>query len=729
MKSLQWMPLAALLLLAVAGAAPAAEALAAAPAAPVLPYGAEAQGLLREFLGEAEAVKRSPADLEAAIGKVLDALVPDMSSGDLGRRELAQVRFSRIVLRAGRPGAEADRGAICKAIARKLGPEIAADSRAWLLRQLQWIGKAESVPALAALLADKDDRVRDCARRALQANPSEEAAAALRGQLSKADSPEWRVAVLNALGGRRDAAAVGDIAPAMKDTNEAVAVAAAAALGQIGGAEAAGALSAAQGKAAGTLKTAILDSLLLVADRYLADGRKESAAALYVEASAAGHPDPIRAAAVYGLVKARGDKAVPMVCDILMSKDVKIQPIILPCLREIPGTEATKAFAALLPKLAPAVQVGLLGELAGRGDPAARPAVLEAAKSLLPGVAPAAYKALGAVGEAGDVVLLAQAAGTAAGVTRDAARGALAALKADGADKAILGALDKAEPAAKAELLRALAARRTVSASSAAMKLTEDADAAVRIEALHVLAVVGDDKAVGLLIAAVGKAAADDERDAAEDALAALAARTADKDALAAAILKALAGAAPQAKAALLRPLVSLGTEKALAALRSALNDPGTRDAAVRALADWPTAAAAPDLLALAQNDPKATNQIVALRGYIRLVGVSDRPPAEKVSMYKDAMGLAKRGEEKRLILGPLGDIPTVDALRLAASVAADKGLTEEAAQAVGKIAVAVPGNLPDDLKPLIENIAKNSKNRNAKRDAENALKKFGKKR
>ena len=101
--------------------------------------------------------------------------------------------LERIAFRASRPGADADRAACSKAIAARLGPQSGPLGRAWMLRQLERIGREEAVPQIAQLLTDNDALVRESARRALQKNPSNEANAALQKAVGSADAPgAWR---------------------------------------------------------------------------------------------------------------------------------------------------------------------------------------------------------------------------------------------------------------------------------------------------------------------------------------------------------------------------------------------------------------------------------------------------------------------------------------------------------------------------------------------------------
>jgi len=116
-------------------------------------------------------------------------------------------------------------------------------------------------------------------------------------------------------------------------------------------------------------------------------------------------------------------------------------------------------------------------------------------------------------------------------------------------------------------------------------------------------------------------------------------------------------------------------------------NDSAVADAAIRALADWPDASAAGDLLTLARTAEKDGHRILALRGYVRLVGLpSNRPVAQTVRMYKDALDAAKRAEEKKLILAGLSNLRDIEALKAVALYLDDQALGAEAAVAALKI-------------------------------------------
>src|ERR1039457_6735764 len=101
--------------------------------------------------------------------------------------------------------------------------------------QLKRIGTDQSIPALAALLAD--EQLSHSARYALESMPSAKAGQALTDALGKA-SGLTEAGIINSLGFRREARAVPSLAKLLTDHDPQVAAAAATALGQIGGSKA-----------------------------------------------------------------------------------------------------------------------------------------------------------------------------------------------------------------------------------------------------------------------------------------------------------------------------------------------------------------------------------------------------------------------------------------------------------------------------------------------------------
>lgn len=505
-----------------------------------------------------------------------------------------------------------------------------------------------------------------------------------------------------------------------------MAEAAAAALGKIGGPEAIKALQGARAGAKPEVKATLCDALMRCADRLVAENKAEEATAIYQEMYKPTEPKHLRIAALRGLVMAGGEKALPLLTEILGGTDAEMQAAALRFLRETAGPDSAKTAAALLPKCSVAAQALLLDDLATRGDPATLPTALGMVKSQDANVRLAAIRATGKLGDASALPVLADLAANGAGDEQDAARKGLDAMPGADVNAAMLALAEKGDAKVRAELIRSMGVRRVPNALPAVLKAAEDADAGVRTAALDALDGMADEKSAPALVSLIVKAKDDKDRQAAEKALGSLCGRAANKDACVDPVLAAAGSAELQAKSALIRILGRAGGAKALAAVRTFAKDanPEIQDAAIRSLTDWTDASAAPDLLALAKGEGKTA--VLALRGYVRLAGLPDVPEADKLKMYQEALAAATRPDEKRLVLGGLGDMKSGAALRLVIPLLDDASLAAEACATAVKIAKAAGGVAAATVAEAMTKVIAVTQNANVKKSAEDLLKQAG---
>jgi HEAT repeat protein len=187
-------------------------------------------------------------------------------------------------------------------LAAVLKTDAPRDAKDFVCRQLTVIGTADSVPALAGLLADKEHS--HMARYALERIPAPEAAQALRDALPKLDNT-LKIGVMGSLGVRQDAASVPALVAALNDADPAVARSAAMALGAIGAPEAVTALQAAK-PASDAVQIAVTDACLACADGLLADGKKLEAMTVYKGFAGEDQPKHVRLAATRGMLACAG---------------------------------------------------------------------------------------------------------------------------------------------------------------------------------------------------------------------------------------------------------------------------------------------------------------------------------------------------------------------------------------------------------------------------------------
>lgn len=162
------------------------------------------------------------------------------------------------------------------------------------------LGAKVAIPLLATLLTD--DHLNVYARSGLEPMAGPEADDALRAALPKLKGNQL-IGVINSLGKRRDAKAIPSLAKLLHSPEPETARAAAGALGSIGGPQSHKDLLAALPKTSGLVKLAVADGALVCAERYLADGKRAEALALYTTMSAPEIPKPMRLAAMNAIIR------------------------------------------------------------------------------------------------------------------------------------------------------------------------------------------------------------------------------------------------------------------------------------------------------------------------------------------------------------------------------------------------------------------------------------------
>jgi hypothetical protein len=104
------------------------------------------------------------------------------------------------------------------------------------------------------------------------------------------------------------------------------------------------------------------------------------------------------------------------------------------------------------------------------------------------------------------------------------------------------------------------------------------------------------------------------------------------------------------------------------------------------------TVDAEPVLLDLA-TEKSCKYQDRALRGYIRLARQFSMPDAKRAQICETALGVAKRDEDRKLVLEALERHPSKDGLKVAAKAAQISGLRDDACRASLVIAQKVIGD------------------------------------
>ena len=642
------------------------------------------------------------------------------------------------------------------------------------------VGTKEAVATLAALLGD--EKLAHMARYGLEPIPDPAVDAAVLAALGQLKG-RTLVGVVQSIGVRRDAHAVGPLSKLLADPDGEVAAAAATSLGKIGTAPAEAALKQALGKV-----PAAAEGLLRCAETAQ---KPSQAAALYDAVRAAQVPPSVKAAATRGAILARGKAGTPLLIEQLKGEDAVLFAAALRVGIELPGKEVTQALAAELAKLPAERQGRVAAVLAERGDAAAVPALLALARGGTPEVRVSAIGALTRLGAAAAVPVLAELASYKDAEVAKAAQFALAGFSGPNVNATIIELVKNPDVKVRLIGVELIGRRRIGAAVPELLRLAAEPDPQISGAALKVLGDLGGVKELPALLGILQKAPT---TEAAAEALSAVCLRqsvcapgslvvrkavygvlpagtSADVTAKVAELVKSGqsvievsnntfgdaapnqpkkfrvdytvnglaksatanegstlrlelgAGATPaevsgplhaayaQAqgapKLALLRLLCSFGGTQALDVVRAAAGDANAevKEAAQRALCDWPTAEALPDLAKMVQAPPSPKLKILALRGYIRLAAAQEIAAAEKAAALKQALGWSERDEERRLVLASLGGAPSPEALALAATCLDNASLKEDAGLAAVTLAESLVKTHPAEVSGVMKKV------------------------
>jgi hypothetical protein len=165
-----------------------------------------------------------------AYAQNLSELVTQLDSDQMDQRTEARSGIQQLLTDSTAPTADANaRRALEEEALQILQSDPSHPAQVWLLRMLELTGSEVSVPVIASYLNSSDGQLRDCARRALVANPAPEATAVLARVMMRASDAETR-AYIDAFVYRGDARAAKAIVKFLNSKDTATVVQAANAL-------------------------------------------------------------------------------------------------------------------------------------------------------------------------------------------------------------------------------------------------------------------------------------------------------------------------------------------------------------------------------------------------------------------------------------------------------------------------------------------------------------------
>lgn len=266
---------------------------------------------------------------------------------------------------------------------------------------------------------------------------------------------------------------------------------------------------------------------------------------------------------------------------------------------------------------------------------------------------------------------------------------ALGRLHADGVNESVLKALSKSKNTKeKVALLTLLADRRAFGASEIILAEAKSPQPEIRRAALKSLGIIADRKVVPELVKLLFQYGGEDRKNV-ENCIARINAAYLEEDAAGTELIAEYRKRNVAEQRALLGLIGKTGTADAQAIVLQAVksDDEATKAVATRALIDWPNDSVIDEVHAIAA-DKSNPHSLAATRGYIRIVTMrSNRPAGDSLELFKKAMLLADRNEEKRLLLQRIDTVRSLGMFKFVEPFLDDPALHQDAARAIVGIA------------------------------------------
>jgi HEAT repeat protein len=604
----------------------------------------------------------------------------------------AKARFAAngLAVYVTRAGAEAERLLVVRALLAALSRTPDKDVAAFLITQIQLAGKGESVKPLARYLGN--EALAGPAARALQAIGGPEGAKALLKALDHAPL-QVQLSIVDTLGAMRSRKAVKTLGGLARHSDPQLRRASRSALANIGDPAAMDVLSGVLVVAPYEERAQAPRDLLLYIRRLIEAGRKTeglSAARALLASYRRPAESSIAAEALSLIAAGLGKEALPDLLEAAASPDASLRGAALEIAGGIPWDEALLArWIGQAGASRAEVRAAIIEMLGRHGDAAALPYLRESLRDKDKAVRLAAIRAAARLGRETVLVDLFGLLGTADEEEAAALKMEFLRARAESVVPRAVGLIDRTPHPGKGVLIDILGEKGARDEIDRVFALASDAEPATRSAALGALAQLAGERDLPRLAERLESATDADDIIHLQDAVAAAAARGADPARKGAALVDLMNGASPARKAAILRVLPKVGGALSLKAVVAETGgpDPQAQTAAVYALSQWPDFAASGELLRIATTTASKRYRLLAVDGYVRLVGRANMTGPRKLALFQDLLAQAFDDSDKKAVVTGVAAVREPEALRLLAGCLDHPALADTAAAGLLELA------------------------------------------
>lgn len=546
-------------------------------------------------------------------------------------------------------------------------------------RHLAIIGTKKAVAPLAALLSD--EKLSHMARYGLEPNPDPAVDKFFRGSLGKLKGRPL-VGVIGSIGVRRDVKAVRQLSLLLRNSDAEVSHAAARALGKIGNTAAAVAISRIVEDAPAANQLALCEGLFRCAESLAAEGQRSFATKFYDQLRSLKAAHQVRGGALRGAIVTRGKDGLALLREYLQSKDYIMFSAAVQASQEMKGSEVTKALTDGLEGLPVDNQILIIHALGERGDGSATNTLYALAKSGEKPVRLAAIRSIPEFHTSG--LQLRELFNDSDSDISKAAKESFGAMHSGEADAAVMAMFRSSDTDKQLTALDLMGRRRMTESVPVLLEAARDADPKVHREVFRKIGELGGPEQLPSLLKLLMDANDPQSTARAGQAVIAVCMKADNPESLTVKFTDLMAESNPYQKSSLVRILGVIGGPKALEAVLAAVDDSNyrVRGTAIRSLSTWKNTNAAPHLLELAKTQTNKGAKTVCLRAYLSMASRTSMPGDKRLSMCRQAKGLVERDDEKKLLLGALGNIDSTDALAMVMPYLDEPATRQEASMA-----------------------------------------------
>lgn len=622
------------------------------------------------------------------IVKTCRLLVPAGAGDD------AKVRFALhgIATFVNNPGEEENRQMYARALIKVLdSADMDKEVKAFIIRQIQLVGKQESISPLAKFLVD--EQLCDPAAQALVSIGTDEAEKVLLESFDHASRLN-RITIIKALGELRSQEATFRILKYAYSADDEMRQVSLYALANIGDPVAEGILNKTM-IPTGPFERAQAPVLYLLFAQRLAEAGKKRDAARICHAMISNYTAPqesqISCKALSLLVSFLGENAFGDLLDAMHSPNREFRAHALMLANKIPGEIGTEIWIKKMEKVPDEVQAEIITMLGHRGDKIALPTLKRKLQSSNESIRLAAIVSASRLGGADVVDGLMPLWSSQSNDEILALKRVFLLFPKDQILPQLATLLPELPAFARVQVIDILAAREATEYAELIFSQLERDDPDVRTSALSALEKIVSVSDMPRLLDLLISSSERKEIPFIQNAIVASAYQVSDLESRAVMILDTLETVQdPQPRADLLRLLGRIGGKQALETViqETSSLDPKIQTAAVYALSQWPDMSAAEALMDVCRATKERKYVNLALQGYVRMLSASDLSQEKKLEFFKQALDIPIQPAEARIVLDGLVQLKTLEALKLVSAYFEDRNLRARAGLTAQRIAL-----------------------------------------